>query len=124
MSSNAFIVEDFPIWSNADFDIIRVYNPNNVLVDLTGYTAELQIRINRTDTSPQLTLTSPAGGIILGGTAATVYIAITSAQAAALQASMPGGVGYYDCILTQTSTGIKTRFMSGAVNINLGITRP
>jgi hypothetical protein len=85
--------------------------PRPPLVDLTGYTAVLKIRVSPSSTTALLTLTQ-ADGITLGGTAGTIAVAITAARAAAL----PVGTLAYDTVLT-TPGGQKIKFNRGAVKV-------
>lgn len=82
-----------------------------VLVDLTGYTAAMKIRA-LAGGSVLLSLTSGAG-ITLGGTAGTILINITAAQAAAL----PAGLHQYDVLLTD-GAGRITKFHTGSLRVN------
>jgi hypothetical protein len=64
------------------------------LVDLTGYTAKLQVRPFVDSTDVLLSLTSGAG-ITLGGVAGTIDLAVTAIQTAAIGR----GVYPYDLVL-------------------------
>ena len=121
----AFINKDLTIQTFADFADDEVYNPVSVPVDLTLYSAKMIIRVNKTDVTSVLTLVSPiaagAGiGLNFNGTLGAVHIAMTNAQTAALQTAMPGLAGFYDVALTLS--GVITRFMQGAILLDIGVT--
>lgn len=56
-------------------------------IDLTGYTAVMEIRASVDNPTILLSLTTENGGIALGGAAGTINIAITEPQVAALPVS-------------------------------------
>lgn len=61
------------------FTVYNLVNNVKVPVDLTGFTAKLQIRLNYADVTPVLALTETAG-ITLGGTAGTILCHATTTQ--------------------------------------------
>ncbi len=86
------------------------------LVNLTGYTARMQLRANRSDTAA-VSLTTDNGGIVLGGAAGTITITITAAQTAALVSS----VYFYDLELV-SGTGIVTKLIKGTATLAREVT--
>jgi hypothetical protein len=80
---------------------------SNVLVNLTGYTARMQVRKTIGSTTPYLSLTN-ASGITLGGAAGTVAIAISAATLSAI----PSGNYVYDLELI-SGAGAVVRLISG-----------
>jgi len=88
------------------------------LVNLTGYTARLQIRESYAATTTLISLTN-ASGITLGGAAGTIAITITAAQTTALSAP---GFGVYDLELVSAG-GVVTRLLEGDVTISAEVTR-
>lgn len=54
---------DLRVYENATFQQQFQWKVNNVPVDITGYTGEMQIRAKATDTAAILTLTTTGGGI-------------------------------------------------------------
>lgn len=80
-------------------------------VDLTGYTAELQIRSYQNPAAPLLY--DASGDIVLGGTAGTIALTIDATDTAA----MTWFSGYYDLKLTDSS-GVATRLLQGSVTIS------
>ena len=89
---------------------------NGTAINLTGYTAKLQIRKDF-DQDAVVTLTE-ASGITLGGAAGTIAIEITAAATALLERNSY----LYDLVLT-SSGGIKTRILEGRFDVVAGITR-
>ena len=88
-------------------------------VNLTGYTAALQIRESYSATTTLLSLTSsPAAGITITAGTGTIAIAATAAQTGAITAS----TYVYDCEITD-GTGVVTRIVQGAATISPQVTR-
>ena len=93
-------------------------NPNGTPVNLTGYTAALQLRSLPTDTVAVLTLTTSAG-ITITPLTGLVAIHATATQTRAIDE----GIYYYDLEITQTSTGIVTRLIQGQADVSPEVTR-
>jgi len=84
--------------------------PEGELVDLTGYTAALEIR--RYAGGPVVLTLTDASGVALGGPAGTIVITFTSGQTTAL------GTGFYPYQLSLTPSGSSPFvFMSGYVRV-------
>jgi hypothetical protein len=86
-------------------------------VDITGYTASMQLRSLPNDTIAVLTLTQ-ASGITIDGPSGTLAVRATAIQTAAIIA----GPYYYDLEIT-SPTGVKTRIVQGELNVNAEVTR-
>lgn len=102
----------FIIVQSTDFSRIFTWrDENDVLINLTGYSARFIIR-NEVDSSTALvTLTSsPAAGVTLGGAAGTITIAIDDAVTALL----PLGELVWGLQLTGT-TGLKDLLLHGDI---------
>lgn len=84
-------------------------------VDLTGRTAHMQVRSKRPYGTVYIDLTTANGGIILGGAAGTIRIAMTGAQTEVLLKD-----AVYD--LKIFSGTIPTRFSEGDVLVSVGAT--
>lgn len=116
---------DYPAGSG----ITPVYVLNGSIVSLVGWSAQMMVRINKTDTSPILTVSSSSatsnGSIItLGGAAGTVDALLRAADVNAITKLLPGLVAYYDLLLTDASSpALNHRFMQGAISIDLAVTR-
>jgi len=86
-------------------------------VDITGYTARMQLRSLPNDAYAVLTLTNTSG-ITIDGPTGTLAVHATAAQTAAIIA----GPYYYDLEIT-SPTGVKTRIVQGELNVNAEVTR-
>lgn len=107
---------NFTLYQGADWDRTFTITQSGTALNLTGYTASMQIREAADSTAYLLSLTS-GSGITLGGTAGTVAVAITSAQSSAITA----GSFAYDLELISGSQ--VTRLLQGAVNVSGNVTR-
>ena len=105
----------------ATWNITFTYKNSNGPIDLTGYTAALQLRTNydaiSTSASEFLSLSSPTNGIVLGGTSGTIAVTAPATQTAALTA----GEYVYDLELTSGST--VTRLVQGRITVTPQVTR-
>ena len=100
----------------ADFEAtIKLYSSNTEALNLTGYGFSGQIRrsYESQSTSAAFTITSanPSGG--------ELTLSLTDTATASLRA----GRYVYDIIITDTSTGVKTRAADGIVSVMPGVTR-
>jgi hypothetical protein len=86
-------------------------------VDITGYTARMQLRSLPNDPYAVLTLTNTSG-ITIDGPTGTLAVRATAAQTAAIIA----GPYYYDLEIT-SPTGVRTRIVQGELNVNAEVTR-
>ena len=94
------------------------YSINAVNVNLSGYTARMQIREKHTSTSPLLTLTTENGGIALGGSAGTVSINISASTTTGFSPKEY----VYDFELI-SSGGTVTRLIEGKFIVTPEVTR-
>ena len=78
--------------------------------DLTGYTAQMQVR--EEDGDLVVELTDANSRILLGGTLGTVDLVLTAAETLALTA----GDYDYDCVLIDVG-GVKTLFLTGKFHV-------
>jgi hypothetical protein len=88
---------------------------SNVAINLTGYTARMQIR------TPQgeliLTLSTTDSSIVLGGSAGTIQLV-----AAATTMQFATTLYLYDLVLTSGS-GVKTTILAGRFTLNQKVTQ-
>lgn len=91
-------------------------NASSVPVDITGYTAHMQIRRSDDYAAVMVDLTN-GSGLTLGGTLGTIDILLTSAQTAAFDTWR----AVYDLTLIAPS-GDRTRLLEGAVTIDPSVT--
>lgn len=87
-------------------------------VDLTGYSAAMQIRTKPDATSALVSLSSPSNGLTIEGTAGRVHIEI----AASVTATLAPGRYVYDLVLTDLASK-KKRLVEGVVRVDAGVTR-
>lgn len=91
---------------------------NNDPIDLTDYTAELQLRSLPTTLIPALTLTT-GDGITIDPLTATLEVHATADQTRSISA----GFYYYDLEITAPVSGIITRLVQGKIELNPEVTR-
>ena len=110
---------DFAIEQGATFSLILTWRIDGTAVNLTGYTARLQARVDVEDTEVVLSLTTDTGGgIALGGAAGTITLTRSAAQTAAIAA----GDYVYDLELAAGS-GQVTRLVQGQLTVSPEVTR-
>lgn len=107
-------------WQGASFDYTLTWKLNNVPVDLTAYSARMQVRETYDSTATILALAS-GSGITLGGTAGTIYIEASPVTTAALDAT-PSGQYVYDLELISGGSAV-TRLVEGNFIIDPEVTR-
>ncbi len=91
---------------------------NGVPIDITGWTARMQIRATKESVTFLEELTTANAGIVIGGITGTVEIVITSAKTTAYAFAQ----AVYDLELIDTSSEI-TRFLEGRITISYEVTR-
>lgn len=96
------------IWTDSD------QNP----IDLTGYTARMQIREKVESDTVLLELTTENGRIILNQEPGTIDLEINSLDSE----SLPAGKAVYDLELI-SSTNFVTRLLKGGIDIDPEVTR-
>lgn len=107
---------NFTLYQGADWDRTFTVTQGGTALNLTGYTAAMQVREAADSTATLLSLTS-GSGITLGGTAGSVAVVITSAQSSAIAS------GSYAYDLELISGAQVTRLLQGAVNVSGNVTR-
>lgn len=108
---------DFTIYQGSSFSKVITWRDgaNNVM-NLTGYTARMQIR-QRLTGDILIELTTANGRISLGGTAGTITLEISAADTSAITLD-----GVYDLELVSGS-GIVSRLLQGSVTLSKEVTR-
>ena len=109
---------DILIEQGATYSQLVTYKESGVAVNLTGYTARMQVRSTLESASTVVELTTANGRIALGGAAGTITLTISATDTAALTA----GRGVYDLELVSGS-GIVTRLLQGVATISRNVTR-
>lgn len=103
-------------YAGATFDLNFTVKLSGTAIDLTGYTAALQVRESYDSSAPLLSLTS-GSGITLGGTAGTISVTAAASATAALE----GGTYVYD--MTLNSGSVVTRILQGNFKVLPEVTR-
>jgi phage tail sheath gpL-like len=106
-------IDQGSLWS-----VVLVYtDSNNTPVNLTGYTAAMQLRQNYNSTTADLTLTTANGGITIVGATGTITIAATATQTGLLDP------GFYVYDLELTSGSNISRLIQGQLTVAEQVTR-
>ena len=101
----------------ATFDRTFTIKVDGVALNLTGYSAAMQVRETYDSTTPLISLTN-GSGITLGGTAGTIGVVISSTASAAITD------GYYSYDLEITSGGgVRDRLLQGKFVVTPEVTR-
>jgi len=109
---------DLCIPQGATFSRVVKWKADGTLVNLTGYTARMQIRQTAASATTTLALTTENGRIALGGSAGTITLSISATDTAAIAA----GRYVYDLELVSAG-GIVTRLLQGVVTVSANVTR-
>lgn len=86
-------------------------------INLTGYTAAMQVRQQYSSEVADLTLTSPSGGIVITPLTGVVVITMTAAQTGALEE------GYYVYDVELKSGSYTERLIQGQLTVAPEVTR-
>lgn len=98
---------------------LTYYDPDGVTpINLTGYSARLQVREGYDSEEALIDLDSDGGGIVLGGAAGTVEITISEEESAELDFDR----AVYDLELIDPA-GDVDRLLSGPVTLSLEVTK-
>ena len=110
---------DITINQGATFELTITWKDSaGTAINLSGYTARMQVRETYSSTTPIVSLTNGAG-ITLGGSAGTIAIVISATTTAALTAPFSG---VYDLELVSAG-GVVTRLLQGAATVSPEVTR-
>lgn len=91
---------------------------NETPINLTGYTARMQVRPTVQSNTVLVSLTTENGAITLGGATGEVRLELTATQTNAL----PAGRAVYDLELVSTY-GFVTRLVEGSFTVKAQVTR-
>ncbi len=109
----------FTIYQGATFPKrLRWVAPGGTPVDLSGYTARMQVRSEVESPTVLLSMTTENGGITLGGAAGTIDLYVSAEQTAAI--TWEGGV--WDLEIVYPS-GEVTRLAQGSMSVSKEVTR-
>ena len=110
---------DIQINQGSDLDIMMTYkDPSDLAVDLTDWTAEMDIRLKVDDATPIIELSTLNSRIVLGGVTGTINLLIDAADTEALSFKK----GVYDLELTDIA-GKVIRLIEGKVTLTTEVTR-
>jgi hypothetical protein len=110
----------FEIPTYSEFSVTMTWyvtSAKSATVDLSNYTAAMDIRRKQSDSAALIALTS-GSGITLGGSAGTIVIALTDTQTAAVTP----GPGVWDLELID-SAGSNLRLVEGTCEFTPSVTR-
>lgn len=93
-------------------------NPDETPINLTGYTARMQVRKKYADTVKVLDLTTQNGKIVLTPLQGKINVTIPATDTANVTIK----TGVYDLEL-ESSTGVVTRLIEGSVTVTPEVTR-
>jgi len=97
---------------------LTLKDASDTVINLTGYSAEMDLRKNQDDTSEVVTLTVANSRITMGGSAGTVTLQISATDTTNLTV----GDGVYDIELTD-SNGKVDRILEGTYSIRGNVSR-
>lgn len=110
---------DITINQGATYELTITWKDSaGTAINLTGYTARMQVRETYSSTTPIVSLTS-GSGITLGGAAGTIAIVISATTTAALTAPFSG---VYDLEIV-SAAGVVTRLIQGTATVSAEVTR-
>jgi hypothetical protein len=110
---------DITINQGATYELTVTWKDSaGTAINLTGYSARMQVRETYSSTSTIVSLTN-GSGITLGGAAGTIAILISATTTAALTAPFSG---VYDLELVSAG-GVVTRLLQGAATVSPEVTR-
>ena len=109
-----FIVEQGATFQH----VLTLKDSNGTAINLTGYSAEMDLRKNQDDANEVVTLTVANGRVTMGGVAGTITIEISATDTSALQV----GDGVYDIDLSDAS-GKVDRILDGTYSIRGNVSR-
>lgn len=113
------VAYNITIDQGADFFLNVTYdNPDGTPVNITGYTAEMQVRTNPNSPTAVLTLTN-GSGITITGSSGLVAIHATATQTRAIDE----GPYVYDLEITAPTGGVVTRLIQGQALVSAEVTR-
>lgn len=102
----------------ATFNETFTYKVGGVAVNLTSYTARMQVRKTPSSDTKTLDLTTENGGIVLGGAAGTIAVTVSATAMAAVSA----GKYRYDLEIVSAG-GVVTRLIEGVFLVTAEVTR-
>ena len=99
---------------------VTYQNPNGTAINITGYTAALQLRSLPSDPTAVLTMTTQNGGITITGATGTVAIQATATQTGLID---EGNYVYDLEIYSNNVPSVTTRLVQGQIVVSAEVTR-
>lgn len=113
------VQQNITIEQGATFQLELIWkNPDTTPINLTGYTARMQVRKKHTDSTKILDLTTQNGKIVLTPLQGKINVTVPAADTEDITIKS----GVYDLEL-ESSTGIVTRLIEGCVTVTPEVTR-
>lgn len=106
------------VYQGSTWTISPQWKIDNLYVDVTGYTAKMDVRYSASSTSTIIELSSTNGRITVGTTNGKFTLALTATETAALTA----GSYVYDLEITAPD-GTVTRLLEGGFSVSPEVTR-
>lgn len=91
---------------------------NETPINLTGFTARMDVRVTTQATTPLVTLTTENGGIVLGDQTGEITLTLSAEETD----DLPAKKAVYDLELVSGS-GVVTRLLQGSFTISPQVTR-
>jgi tRNA threonylcarbamoyladenosine modification (KEOPS) complex Pcc1 subunit len=114
MSLNVY---DFVLKQGETFQKEMVWKDNTgAIIDITGYTARMQLRVNASDAAAAVSMTTENGKITITGADGKITLNLSASETAALSGSF-----LYDLEIVNGST--VTRLLQGRIKVDPEITR-
>ena len=111
-------IYNFTIDQGSNWNLNVVYKDSTgTVINLTGYTAAMQLRQNYNSDTAELTLNTSNGGIVITGAQGKLVLSATAIQTGALDA------GFYVYDLEISSGGVVTRLIQGQITVAGEVTR-
>lgn len=106
------------VYKGTTFELKPVWKIGGVPVNLSGYTADMQVRY-ATDTSIIVELSTANGRITIDSAYGRVNLKLTATETAAL----PAGTYQYDLNLTNTADSTVYKILQGVFIVNASVTQ-
>lgn len=111
------------LYQDQDFvDSLALQQSDTTPIDLTGFTARMQGRLDITDLLPVIDWSTTDGEIVIDGAAGTITFDVPASVNALIPTNNEFMTLVYDLILT-SSTGQAERLIQGVLNISPSVTR-
>lgn len=108
-----FTIDQGAYWQR----LIKLFNPDESIYNLTGYTARMHLRRDIKAASPVIALTTENGRIAINGAAGTITLTLQAADTATIQ---------HDCVYDLeiiAGDGKPYRVIQGNIRLNPEVTR-